>query len=107
MFASKSLAASSLKVGSSHWVNAFWRVSTRSRNSSGTELECERPTGKEGFERAQGRATLLAPGGEQAAQAAEGVRAAGAAEGARDLLLDLDHAQVTLRLVVVKGHREV
>jgi len=31
-------------------------------NSSGIELECERPTGKEGFERAQGRATLLAPG---------------------------------------------
>src|SRR5262249_51603180 len=34
----------------------------RPRNSSGIELECERPTGKEGFERAQGRATLLAPG---------------------------------------------
>src|SRR5262245_14518441 len=53
------------------------------------------------------RAALLAPGGADRADAAEGIGACLAAERARHLLLDLDHAQVPFRLVIVEGHSEV
>ena len=74
----------------------YWTMS----NCSGIEPECERLTGEEGFERVESGTALLAPGAEQAAQAAERLGTAGAAEGAGDLSLDLDHAQVALSLVV-------
>jgi len=67
-------------------------------NCSGIEPECERLTGEEGFERVESGTALLAPGAEQAAQAAERLGTAGAAEGAGDLLLDMQKStQVTCR----------
>jgi hypothetical protein len=59
------------------------------------------------FKRVEDRAALLAPGGADRANATEGVRASIGTERARDLLLDLDHAQITFRLIVVEGHGEV
>ncbi|EFH83052.1 hypothetical protein Krac_3965 [Ktedonobacter racemifer DSM 44963] len=51
--------------------------------------------------------SLLAQRREVAANAAEADKAIGCAEAARDLLLDLDHAQVPFGLIVIKGHAEI
>src|SRR5215217_7262562 len=50
---------------------------------------------------------LLSHCREVASDAAEPLRAFLGAEAAGGLLLELDHAQVTLRLVVIEGYREV
>jgi hypothetical protein len=51
--------------------------------------------------------TLLAHGGQRAANATKGGRALLAAKGCGDLLLDVDHAQVAPGLIVGKGEREI
>src|SRR5260221_5239294 len=76
-------------------------------NHSRRQLQMECSTGEGGLEGVEDRAALLAPGGADRAKAAEGIGTGVAAEGARDLLLDFDHAQVPLRLIVVEGHGEV
>jgi len=50
---------------------------------------------------------LLAQRRQVAADVAEGDGPRFAVEGARDLLLNFDHPNVTLRLVLVKRHDEV
>jgi hypothetical protein len=50
--------------------------------------------------------TLLAQRRQVATDATKGGCSPLAAEGARDLLLDLDHTHITLRLVIVKRHGE-
>ncbi len=50
---------------------------------------------------------LLAHRGEIAADPTKGGRPLLAAKGARNLLLDFEHAQITLRLIVGEGHPQV
>jgi hypothetical protein len=63
--------------------------------------------GKGAGEGVKDGAALLAPGGADRADAAEGVRACITAERARHLLLDIDHAQIAYRLIVIEGHGDV
>ena len=64
-------------------------------------------TAQSGFQsREQGHA-LLAQCGQRAANATKGHHPSFRAKGARDLLLHFDHADISLRLIVVKGDREV
>ena len=51
--------------------------------------------------------TLFAHGAQIAANATKGGRPVLAAKGSRDLLLDFDHPQITLGLIVRKWQRKV
>gem|GEM_PF-5983004 len=59
------------------------------------------------FEGMEDRETSLVDGGDISADAGEGERTGEAAECARDLLLHLDHTQIAIHQVVVKGDAEV
>ena len=59
------------------------------------------------FQSGEPRHALLVQGREIASDAAEGHRTSRGAETARDLLLDLDHAQIALGEAIVKRHGEV
>ena len=67
----------------------------------------ERKTRKESSKRLKHRTALLAESGKVGADARETRRSLGRTKGTRNLLLDLDHAQVTLRLIVGKRDRQV
>src|SRR5437660_2775436 len=59
------------------------------------------------FQSGQHRQTLLAQRREIATDAAEGYSTSRRAETAGDLLLDLDHADITLGKTIVERHGEV
>jgi hypothetical protein len=63
-------------------------------------------TAQSGLQRAEQIQALLAQRRQVAADATKGRRSRFAAERARDLLLDFDHANIALRLVIVKRHNE-
>jgi hypothetical protein len=77
------------------------------RNHSRRNVQAERVTGEGVGESIEDGAALLAPSGTDRADPAEGVRPRIATERARHLLLDLDHAQIAFRLVVIEGHGDV
>jgi hypothetical protein len=64
-------------------------------------------TAKSGLQSRKHRETLFAQGGQIAANATESLSPGQAAETARNLLLDLDHAQVTFGEIVVKIHAQI
>ena len=63
-------------------------------------------TAQSGLQRDEQIHALLAQRRQVASDATKGRRSCFAAEGARDLLLDFDHANIALRLVIVKRHDE-
>ncbi len=67
----------------------------------------ERRAGEERLEGGQEPYLLLSQGGEIASEASERYRSPLRAETARDLLLRFEQAQVPLRLVVIKGNRQI
>ncbi len=67
----------------------------------------ERLASEDGLQGSEERHALLAHRGEVASDASERLGAAVGAEGARNFLLDLEHAQILLRLVIVEGDGEV
>src|SRR5258708_4207866 len=71
------------------------------------EVWVEWAAGDDGFEGGQQRYALLAKGGKIPAEAGERICAPVRAEAAGHLLLHLEHANVALGLVVVKGDGEV
>src|SRR5258708_256698 len=85
---------------------AYAPFSVRDGNYSGSRLpgNGKRRASKDRPEGFKQRAALLAHGGEVTAKGAEGRDPLGTAEGARNLLLDLDHAQVALGQVI--GERD-
>ena len=64
-------------------------------------------TAQSGLQRGEQVQALLAQRRQVAADATKSPRSRFAAEGARDLLLDFDHPNIALRLVIVKRHSEV
>ena len=81
--------------------------SAQSGNYSANPDGPERIAAAEGGEGMEQADLVLAEGGEVAADAAEGLDAFLAAEATRDLLLQLDQAQIALGLVVVERHAKV
>lgn len=79
---------------------------SRERNSSG-KGRAERSAKEERLEGSQKRGALLVEAGQIAADARERAGSAVGAECAGHFLLDLEHAQVALRLVVVERDGEV
>lgn len=77
------------------------------RGNYSDEGGIERLTGEDRLERREERLALLAKRGQIASDARECCSAAGRTKAARDFLLDLEHAQVVLGLVVVEGDRQV
>ena len=63
-------------------------------------------TAQRGLQRGEQIQALLAQRRQVASDATKGRRSRFAAEGARDLLLDFDHPNIALRLVIVKRHDE-
>src|SRR5258708_20631972 len=76
------------------------------RSRSG-ERWIERPTGDDRLEGGQERLALLAQGCQVASDPGERCCPRVAAEAVGDLLLNLEPAQIPLRLVVVEGNRQV
>jgi hypothetical protein len=64
-------------------------------------------TKQSGLQGGKQRHVLLAQGGQVATNASKGLCASERAETARNLLLDLDHAQIPLGLIVVKRDTQV
>ncbi len=62
-------------------------------------------TAQSGLQRAEQIHALLAQGRQVASDATKGSRSRFAAEGTRDLLLDFDHAQISLGEVVGSGRQ--
>src|SRR6266516_7325494 len=63
-------------------------------------------TAKSGLQRGEQVPTLFAQGRQVTSDATKGSRSRFAAEGARDLLLNFDHPNIPLRLVIVKRDDE-
>src|SRR5258708_24461255 len=62
---------------------------------------------KSGLQSRQQRDVLFAQGGHIAPTAAKSLSPSEGAKTVRNLLLELDHAHITLRLIVVKIHPEI
>lgn len=75
--------------------------------SSGSPCDRERRTSKDRSQGSKHRATLFAHGGEIAANDTKGRGPLLTAKGAGNLLLDLDHAQISFGLVIGKRHQQI
>src|SRR5258707_12763560 len=79
-----------------------------SRNCPGPlERRKDEMTRKGGLQRRQQRQTLFAQGGQIAANESKGLSASNATEAAGDLLLNFDHAKISLCEIIVKIHTKV